>query len=101
MKHVHPMNGTHENFRALLESAPDAMVIVDSEGSIVLVNAQTEKMFEYTRSELLGQPVEMLMPARLQAAHASHRAGYFGEPRVRAMGAALDLYGGRKDGTEF
>lgn len=90
-----------EKFRGLLESAPDAMVIVDKTGSMVLVNTQTERLFGYTRGELLGHSVDMLVPARFQDKHPSHRTNYFREPRVREMGAGLDLYGLRKDGTEF
>ena len=74
-------------FRGLLESAPDAMVIVDQSGSIVLINSQTEKMFGYPRAELLGQPVEILVPARFRARHPEHREVFFAQPRARAMGA--------------
>lgn len=88
-------------FRNLLESAPDAMVIVDEKGQIQLVNAQAEKVFGYMREELIGQPIEMLMPSRYHIAHAKHREGYAQLPRTRAMGAGLELYGVRKDGTEF
>jgi len=90
-----------ERFRAVLEGAPDAMVIVNSEGRIVLVNAQTQKLFGYGRQELLGQTVEMLVPQRFRKAHPGHRTGFFAKPASRGMGAGLDLFGQRKDGTEF
>ena len=90
-----------ELFRELLESAPDAMVIVDTHGRIRLANAQTESLFGYRREELLGQPVEMLVPDRFTASHPRYRASYFSAPHVRAMGSGLDLFALRKDGTEF
>jgi PAS domain S-box-containing protein len=94
-------DGGDEQFRGLLEAAPDAMVIVDHAGRMVLVNGQVERLFGYPRQELLGQSVDMLVPARFRQDHAGHRLGYSAEPRVRAMGADLELYGLRKDGTEF
>src|SRR5262249_25338443 len=90
-----------ERFRGLLESAPDAMVIVDVSGEILVVNSQTEKLFGYTREELLGNVVEMLIPLRFRARHPEHRTNYFANPHVRAMGAGLELSGLRKDGSEF
>lgn len=87
--------------RALLEAAPDAMVIVDQNGQVVLINAQAERMFGYPRAELVGQSVERLVPERYHGVHAGHRHGYFGDPKLRAMGAGLDLFARRKDGVEF
>jgi PAS domain S-box-containing protein len=88
-------------FRQLLESAPDGIVIVNREGVIVLINSQAERLFGYTREELLNQPIEILLPERFRGGHTRHRTGYFGQPNIRPMGAGLDLKGRRKDGTEF
>src|SRR5258706_10865011 len=82
-----------ERFRALLETAPDAIVIVDEAGRMVFVNAQTEKLFGYARSELLGQMVELLLPERFRGGHHQHRTRFGSDPQVRSMGTGLDLYG--------
>ncbi|HEY6441945.1 MAG TPA: PAS domain S-box protein [Candidatus Acidoferrales bacterium] len=90
-----------QKFRNLLESAPDAMVIVDSVGKIQLINTQTERLFGYSREELVGQRTEILIPKRFHSMHVHHREGYSQSPRPRSMGAGLDLYGCHKNGTEF
>ncbi len=92
---------SHAIFEKLFESSPDAIVVTGQGGKIVLVNAQLEKMFGYNRQDLLGQPVEVLVPERSRTAHDKHREGYYADPRMRPMGAGLDLHGRRKDGTEF
>ena len=88
-----------EQFRGLLESAPDAMVIVDDEGRITLVNLQTENLFGYGREELLGQPVEVLVPERFRAGHGEHRRSYLADPGVRPIGVARQLSARRRDGS--
>jgi PAS domain S-box-containing protein len=87
-------------YRAIVEKAPDAVVVTDRDGRIRLVNRQTELLFGYAREELVGQPVEVLIPARLHAVHERHRAEYAAAPRVRPIGAALQLFGRRRDGSE-
>ncbi|MFJ8200798.1 PAS domain S-box protein [Streptomyces sp. NPDC096152] len=94
-------SAAEKRFRGLLEAAPDAMVIVDDTGTIRLVNAQTEALFGYRREELLGRPVELLVPHRFRAQHTRHRDGYAANRQVRPMGAGLELHGLRKNGTEF
>ena len=90
-----------QKFRGLLESAPDAIVIVDGRGQMVLVNTQTERLFGYPRAELLGQPVEILVPEQFRGGHGAKRGAYFAGPNVRPMGAGLQLYGRRRDGSQF
>jgi two-component system NtrC family sensor kinase len=86
-------------FQALLEAAPDAIVIVDQIGRIIMANSQTERLFGYSRTELIGQLVEMLLPEHLRAVHTRHRAGYVAAPRTRPMGIGLDLVARHKDGS--
>jgi PAS domain S-box-containing protein len=88
-------------FRTMLETAPDAMIIVDERGRIAIVNRQAEDMFGYTRAELLGHEVEMLLPESIRHDHLQHRSGYAANPELRPMGPGLDLFGRRKDGSKF
>jgi len=90
-----------ELFRKLLDTAPDAIVVVDSAAKIVVVNRQTEKLFGYPREALLGKEVEVLIPDRFRSAHVGHRLAYMAEPKVRPMGSGLELFGRKQDGTEF
>jgi PAS domain S-box-containing protein len=88
-------------YGGLLESVPDTMVMTNSAGKIVLMNGQAESLFGYTRAELLGEPIETLLPERFRQSHIGHRATYFSEPRTRAMGAGLELFARHKSGSEF
>jgi len=92
---------SEEHLRALFEFSPDAIVTSDSSGTITEVNSQIEKVFGYKREELVGQSVEMLIPERFRRSHPAHRREYNAHPEKRPMGAGLELYGRRKDGTEF
>lgn len=88
-------------FKGLFGSAPDALVVVDQQGRIFRINSQAEKMFGYRENDLLGEFVEILLPERFRERHVQHRLGYLAEPRLRPMGSRLELYGRRKDGSEF
>ncbi len=96
-----PRLGDDVKFESLLEAAPDAMVGVDSTGTIRFVNRQTESLFGYSRGELVGESIEMLVPESFRAVHPANRTRYFADPRTRAMGAGLNLSGRRRDGSEF
>ena len=86
---------------SILEAIPDAVVAVNQRGLILQVNSQTESLFGYTRDEMIGQNVDMLVPDRQRATHHQHRADYHAHPKIRRMGSGLDLYGRRRDGSEF
>ncbi|HKU43248.1 MAG TPA: ATP-binding protein [Polyangiales bacterium] len=96
-----PLTADPELYRQLLDTAPDATVVVDAQGRIVLVNIRTEDVFGYPRDALLGREIELLIPERFHAAHVHHRAGYSTTPNVRPMGSGLELYGRKRDGSEF
>ena len=98
---VRALSWAELQFRQVLEAAPDAVVVIDQAGSMVLVNSQLEKLFGYGRKELLGQKVEMLTPERFRQRHPGQRTNFFAGAHARPMGAGLDLYGQRSDGTEF
>jgi len=98
---VSKMDDSEAYFRNVLESAPDAMIIIDEQGKIAIVNAQVEKMFGFERQEILGRPIETLLPERLREQHVSHRGKFVSGPKLRPMGEGMDLVAMRKDGSEF
>lgn len=95
------MRQLNETLAAVFENAPDAIFVANAEGRMTRANSQAEALFGYKREELIGQPIEILLPERFRHSHVRHRAGYMAEPRMRKMGKGLDLYGLRKDGNEF
>jgi PAS domain S-box-containing protein len=98
---VSERNLADEMFRLAVEACPNGMVMIDADGKIVMANSEIEQQFGYRRDELIGQPVDMLVPERLRSQHAGHRHNYTPKPEARRMGAGRDLFGRRKDGTEF
>jgi two-component system, LuxR family, sensor kinase FixL len=96
-----PVLAAERRFQLVVEAAPSGMVMVDRTGAIVMVNAQTERMFGYSRTELFGQPVEILVPLRHRAPHSGLREAFYGAPQARPMGAGRELFGLKKDGGEF
>ncbi|MFZ9053901.1 MAG: PAS domain-containing hybrid sensor histidine kinase/response regulator [Woeseiaceae bacterium] len=101
IREISPADESEAYFRMVLESAPDAMIIVDEHGKIAIVNGQAEQMFGYQRKELLGQPIEQLLPERLRGVHVTHRESFASAPTLRPMGPGLELTARRSDGSEF
>jgi len=96
-----PAGWPERHFHGFLEAAPDAVVIIDGNGMVVQVNSQTEKLFGYCREELIGRSLEVLMPERFRGTHITQRGAYVADPRPRSMGRGLELFGLKKDGSEF
>ena len=96
-----PESSAERRYRLMVEFAPNAMIMVAPSGVIVMVNAEAERIFAYSRTELLGRSVEMLVPERFRAAHPEMRAAFFAAPSARPMGAGRDLYGLKKNGQDF
>src|SRR5205085_11531909 len=90
-----------EKFRLAVDASPNGIVMADAAGTIVLVNAETERSFGYERDELIGQPVDILVPTNVQAGYREHLADCEQQPEKRRLGIGRDLFGRRKDGTEF
>ncbi len=96
-----PPNVNNNDLFIILENLPDAIVVTNNEGKIVLLNKQTEKIFGYSQEELLGEPIEMLMPERLREKHKIYRGKYYTKPEARPMGIRMKILGRRKDGSEI
>jgi PAS domain S-box-containing protein len=101
IRDIGPRKQLEAKFRGLLESAPDGIVVVDTKGKISIINSQTEKLFGYSKEELIGQPIEILVPTHIKSSHVEMRNGYIANPHTRPMGAGRLLSGRRKDGTVF
>jgi PAS domain S-box-containing protein len=104
MDSTHDVTSTWESgeqFRLAIEASPTGMIMVDQRGTIVLINAQVERLFGYSRTEIVGQPIEILVPTRFRARHPGFRNSFFGDVKARPMGAGRDLFGVRKDGSEL
>jgi len=101
IRDIGPRKQLEAKFRGLLESAPDGIVVVDTKGKIAIINSQTEKLFGYTKDELLGQSIEILVPEKIKHSHVKQRDSYIASPNTRPMGAGRLLTGRRKDGSEF
>ncbi|MGE5692344.1 MAG: MASE1 domain-containing protein, partial [Candidatus Zixiibacteriota bacterium] len=95
------LRSSERKFRAVVEHSPSGIVTVNQDGTIILVNSETEKLFGYERDELIGKPIEILVPERFRESHPAHRAGFMADPQARAMGAGRDLFGRHKDGREI
>jgi PAS domain S-box-containing protein len=95
-----PANASEQRLRAAIDSAPNGLLMIDAEGRIVLVNREVERLFGYPREELLGRPVELIVPDRFRDKHPSYRAGFMEHPAVRQMGSGRELFGRRKNGSE-
>jgi protein-histidine pros-kinase len=101
LKHLREAEFLEQRFRGLLEAAPDAMIVVNGDGVIVLANSKVERLFDYAHQELLGAPVATLVPERFRSGHGEEVASFFRQPRARPMGSGRDLFGRRRDGSEF
>src|SRR5262245_11422712 len=95
-----PSRAVELRLRAAIESVPSGILMIDAGGAIVFVNREVERLFGYSREELLGKTIDTLIPEQLRSRHAGYRRDFLADPRVRAMGAGRDLFGLRKDGTE-
>src|SRR5579859_2740422 len=96
-----PSTGSHDRYRELLDTAPDAMIVVGADSAITFANVETERLFGYRRDELIGQPLDLLIPERFRGTHGAHLDRFFTNPTRRPMGSGLSLFARRKDGSEL